>query len=232
MDSGRGLTRQRSSNFPLCVRKELLVRGTRGTLAITTGAKCRSLPKERDTGCCCIRKRTRVRRGAIPRAERAGLFLFGKTVRFMYSSCLSPSFLYPKREETVIIGDRLRDLRESKKLSQGDIEKRTGLLRCYISRVENGHTVPAIETLEKLARALEIPLYQLFYEGEEPPKLPAALKRKTPEEMAWGSSGKQAAYLQKLRRCLSKAAEEDRKLILAMAQKVAGGRGRRTSAET
>ncbi len=70
----------------------------------------------------------------------------------------------------MIIGDRLREMREEKKLSQGDIEKRTGLLRCYISRVENGHTVPAIETLEKLARALECPLYQLFYEGEEPPK--------------------------------------------------------------
>jgi len=66
----------------------------------------------------------------------------------------------------MIIGDRLRALREEKKLSQGDIEKRTGLLRCYISRVENGHTVPAIETLEKLARALECPLYQLFYDGE------------------------------------------------------------------
>src|SRR4029077_20052392 len=57
----------------------------------------------------------------------------------------------------MIIGDRLRALREEKKLSQGDIEKRTGLLRCYISRVENGHTVPAIETLEKMARALECP---------------------------------------------------------------------------
>jgi transcriptional regulator with XRE-family HTH domain len=129
----------------------------------------------------------------------------------------------------VIIGDRLRDLRESKNLSQGDIEKRTGLLRCYISRVENGHTVPAIETLEKLARALEVPLYQLFYDGEEPPKLPSTLKKTTKEDMAWGSSGKQAAYLHKLRRCLSKATEPDRKLILAMAQKVAGGHGRRAS---
>src|SRR5712692_2919159 len=63
---------------------------------------------------------------------------------------------------TVIIGDRVREMREEKNLSQGDIEKRTVLLRCYISRVENGHTVPAIETLEKLARALEVPLYQLF----------------------------------------------------------------------
>ncbi len=60
----------------------------------------------------------------------------------------------------MIIGDRLRALREEKKLSQGDIEKRTGLLRCYISRVENGHTVPAVETLEKMARAFEVPLYQ------------------------------------------------------------------------
>src|ERR1700674_2919886 len=57
----------------------------------------------------------------------------------------------------MIIGDRLRALREDKKLSQGEIEKRTGLLRCYISRVENGHTVPAIETMEKMARPWKFP---------------------------------------------------------------------------
>jgi transcriptional regulator with XRE-family HTH domain len=131
----------------------------------------------------------------------------------------------------MVIGDRLRELREGKNLSQGDIEKRTGLLRCYISRVENGHTVPAIETLEKLARALEIPLYQLFYDGEEPPKLSQLLKRKTSVDIAFGSSGKQATYLHKLRKCLSKAAEADRKLIMVMAQKMATGRGRRSSAE-
>jgi transcriptional regulator with XRE-family HTH domain len=130
----------------------------------------------------------------------------------------------------MIIGDRLRELREGKKLSQGDIEKRTGLLRCYISRVENGHTVPAIETLEKLARALEIPLYQLFYEGKEPPKLPHLLKRKTSDDIAWGSSGKQAVFLHKLRKCLSKAGDADRKLLLAMAQKLSAGRGRRAQA--
>jgi len=92
----------------------------------------------------------------------------------------------------MIIGDRLRVLREEKELSQGDIERRTGLLRCYISRVENNHTVPAIETLEKLARALEIPLYQLFYEGSAPPELPNLLKRKTSDD--WGSSGRHAMY--------------------------------------
>ena len=122
----------------------------------------------------------------------------------------------------MIIGDRLRALREEKKLSQGDIEKRTGLLRCYISRVENGHTIPAIETLEKMARALEIPLYQLFYDGEEPPQVPNLLKRKSSDENAWGSSGKHGRYLNKLRRVLSKTDEENRKLVMHMAQKMAG----------
>jgi transcriptional regulator with XRE-family HTH domain len=121
----------------------------------------------------------------------------------------------------MIIADRLREMREAKQLSQGDIEKRTGLLRCYISRVENGHTVPAIETLEKMARALEVPLYQLFYDGEEPPKLPNLLKRKSSGEIAWGSSGKDARFLGKLRRVLGKADEHDRKLVLLMAQKMA-----------
>jgi transcriptional regulator with XRE-family HTH domain len=121
----------------------------------------------------------------------------------------------------MIIGDRLREMREAKQLSQGDIEKRTGLLRCYISRVENGHTVPAIETLEKMARALEVPLYQLFYDGEEPPQLPNLLKRKSSADIAWGSSGKDARFLHKLRRVLGKADEHDRKLVLFMAQKMA-----------
>ena len=131
----------------------------------------------------------------------------------------------------MIIGDRLRELREAKKLSQGDIERRTGLLRCYISRVENGHTVPAIETLEKLARALEIPLYQLFYDGEKPPQLPNLLRRKTADDTAFGSRGKQVTYLHRLRKCLSKTAEPDRKLLMVMAQKMATGRNRRASAE-
>jgi len=129
----------------------------------------------------------------------------------------------------VIIGDRLRDMREQKKLSQGDIEKRTGLLRCYISRVENGHTVPAIETLEKLARAMEIPMYQLFYDGEEPPKLPNLPKRKSSDGMAWGSSGKDARFLNKLRRLLSKTEDADRKLLLHMAQKMARPRAGRAA---
>ena len=122
----------------------------------------------------------------------------------------------------MVISDRLRELREQRKLSQGDIEKRTGLLRCYISRVENGHTVPAIETLEKLARALEVPLYQLFYDGPQPPKL-ASPKR---GEEEWGGSGRQAAYFHKLRKCLAKASSADRRLLLSIARKLAGRNGR------
>ena len=121
----------------------------------------------------------------------------------------------------MIIGDQLRAMREEKQLSQGDIEKRTGLLRCYISRVENGHTVPAIETLEKMARALEVPMYRLFYDGEEPPKLPNLPKRKSSDDIAWGSTGKDARFLSKLRRLLGKAEEADRKLLLYLAQKMA-----------
>lgn len=121
----------------------------------------------------------------------------------------------------MIIADRLRVLRETKKLSQGDIEKRTGLLRCYISRVENGHTVPAVETLEKMARALEVPLYQLFYDGEKPPELPNLPRRKTSAEIVWGSSGKEARFLNKFRQLLSRVKEGDRRLLLFMAQKMA-----------
>jgi transcriptional regulator with XRE-family HTH domain len=121
---------------------------------------------------------------------------------------------------TVIIGDRLRELREGKKLSQGDIEQRTGLLRCYISRVENGHTVPAVETLEKFARALEVPIYQLFYDGEVPPEPPSLLKRKTDSKL-FGASGKNARVLAKFRKFLSQTDAKNQSILLLMAQKMA-----------
>ena len=121
----------------------------------------------------------------------------------------------------MLISDRLRSIREEKNLSQGDIEKRTGLLRCYVSRVENGHTVPAVETIEKFARALDVPIYQLFYDGDKPPELPDLPKRKTAADIAWGATGKDARFLTKLRRLLAKTAERDRKLLLSMTQKIA-----------
>jgi len=121
----------------------------------------------------------------------------------------------------MVIADRLRALREVKQLSQGAIEKRTGLLRCYISRVENGHTVPAIETLEKLARAMEVPLYQLFYDGEQLPKAINLPKMKIADQAAWGSMGKDARVLGRFRTLLSRIEEPDRRLLLHMAQEMA-----------
>ena len=122
----------------------------------------------------------------------------------------------------MVIGTRLRKLREDKDFSQGDIEKRTGLLRCYISRVENGHTVPSLETLERLASALEIPLYQLFYEGDEPPPLPNLSKRRSSEELLLdGGSEKEVRFFEKVRKLITKIDEKDRQLLLYMAQKLA-----------
>jgi transcriptional regulator with XRE-family HTH domain len=95
----------------------------------------------------------------------------------------------------MIIGERLRQIREQKNLSQGDIEHKTGLLRCYVSRVENGHTVPAIETLEKLARAMDVPLYQLFYDGEKPPELPALPTREKGASDGWGCHWQRSTVL-------------------------------------
>jgi len=121
----------------------------------------------------------------------------------------------------MVIAGRLRALREAKHLSQGDIEKRTGLLRCYISRVENGHTIPAIETLEKLARAMEIPIYQIFYDGVEPPEPSQIPKQKSVNGLGWGRTGKDARVLHRLRDLLSRIKEPDRTLLLHMAKKMA-----------
>jgi transcriptional regulator with XRE-family HTH domain len=124
------------------------------------------------------------------------------------------------------IGARLRQLREQRRMSQGDVEKVTGLLRCYTSRVENGHTVPSLETLEKYAGAFSIPLYQLFYEGDEPPPLPKLTPRKTLQELAEepGKKGAEAKFLLKLKKLLGKVTERDRPLFLATAQKLAAAK--------
>jgi transcriptional regulator with XRE-family HTH domain len=114
----------------------------------------------------------------------------------------------------MLIGERLREFRESKSLSQGGIEKRTGLLRCYTSRVENGHTVPNIETLEKYARALEVPMYALFYEGQG--------KLLPPEQAKRGRGSKKTAReLQLFVQLLARMKGRDRVLLLGMAQRMA-----------
>ncbi|HXX22397.1 MAG TPA: helix-turn-helix domain-containing protein [Terriglobia bacterium] len=123
----------------------------------------------------------------------------------------------------MLIGTRLRQLREQKQLSQGDIEERTGLLRCYVSRVENGHTVPSLETLERFAGVLDVPLYQLFFSGEEAPPTPSLTPRRTLEEMTGdnGENGQDAQFLLKIRNLLTRLAEPDRDVILSLAKRLA-----------
>ena len=124
----------------------------------------------------------------------------------------------------MVIGQRLRLLREQKGLSQGDIEKASGLLRCYTSRVEHGHTVPSLETLERFAAALEVPLYRLFYTGEDAPATPHLTPRRSLEELAdeTGSAGAEARLLLKLKGLAGKMADADREFLLTVAHRLAG----------
>ena len=128
-----------------------------------------------------------------------------------------------KESKPMLIGTRLRQLREQKHMSQGDIEDRIGLLRCYVSRVENGHTVPSLETLERLAAVLDVPLYQLFYSGEEAPPTPSLTPRKTLEEITAenGAMEGDAQFLVKLTNVLTRLAEPDRDVLLSLAKRLA-----------
>lgn len=119
----------------------------------------------------------------------------------------------------MLIGQRLRRLRELKNLSQGDIEKRTGLIRCYTSRIENGHTIPSVETLEKYARALGVPMYRLFYDGSGAPKKPALPDVKTTQE--WGEKGGERRELRQFAKALSHMDDRERSLLLEAAKAMA-----------
>jgi transcriptional regulator with XRE-family HTH domain len=119
--------------------------------------------------------------------------------------------------ETMLIGEKLKTLRAQKNLSQGDVEKRTGLLRCYLSRVENGHTVPSVDTLEKMARALEVPMYRLFTDEDhvKKPNIPAEI---IPRRVA---NAKQERELWAFTKLLSRMNDRDRGILLHMASKMA-----------
>jgi transcriptional regulator with XRE-family HTH domain len=118
----------------------------------------------------------------------------------------------------------LKQIRESKGMTQGDIEKKTGLIRCYISRCENGHTVPSIVTLEKFAHALEVPMYALFYDGEEPPAAKLGLAH---DDHGFGASGKGSRTLSRFRRLLGRTSPQDQKLLFFMASKMASRKASR-----
>jgi transcriptional regulator with XRE-family HTH domain len=130
---------------------------------------------------------------------------------------------FGSQEGNVSIGERLRALRQQRGLSQGDIEKASGLMRSYISRVEHGHTVPSLETLERFAAALGVPLYQLFYEGEKLPPTPHLSYRPTLEELANepGAEEAEGRFLLKVRQLVAHTKESERSLLLDLASKLA-----------
>ena len=116
----------------------------------------------------------------------------------------------PATQVSSSIGATIRSYRQQKGMSQGDIEKRTGLLRCYLSRVENGHTVPSLETLQKIAYALDLHLAQFF--SDEVVSREMSPLRLSEEEIR---------FLTQIQRYASRLSENDRKLLLAMVRKFA-----------
>lgn len=114
-------------------------------------------------------------------------------------------------------------MRESKSLTQGDLEQRTGLFRSYTSRVENGHSVPSIATLERYARALEIPVYRFFYDGLQPPKNPKLSTGKA--ETEWGERGDHRRELRLFAKLLSQLDDRKRGLLMEMATRMANRNG-------
>jgi transcriptional regulator with XRE-family HTH domain len=121
------------------------------------------------------------------------------------------------------IGTRLRFLREQKGLSQGDVEKATGLLRCYISRVENGHTVPSLETLERFSAVFEVPLYRLFHPDDGEAATPNLTDRVRLEDLVeqGGEKGEEARFLLQLKNLFAQLADTDREVLLTLAKKLA-----------
>jgi transcriptional regulator with XRE-family HTH domain len=119
---------------------------------------------------------------------------------------------------TVNIGETIRNYRLQKGMSQGDIEKRTGLLRCYLSRVENGHTIPSLDTLSKIAGAMELPLSQFFAEaGHSNGSGTKGLPQLSDDEVR---------FLSQIRRYATNLNDSDRKLVLAMVKKMASSSGK------
>jgi transcriptional regulator with XRE-family HTH domain len=120
----------------------------------------------------------------------------------------------------MFIGQRVKQLREQKGLSQGDVEKFSGMLRTYISRVENGHSVPSLDTLERFATALDIPLYQLFCETAGSTQTPDLTPRDGARE-GFGPNGSEDRFLSELKGLATRMAESDRTLLLDFASRLA-----------
>lgn len=117
-----------------------------------------------------------------------------------------------------MIGQRIRQIRWKRGISQGVVEERTGLQRSYISRVEGGHTVPTIKTLELFARALGVTLHQVICESGAGAKFDLAAM---PAEMTRGLRKPEALFLRKMKNLAGRLGQRERGLLLTMARKLA-----------
>jgi transcriptional regulator with XRE-family HTH domain len=131
------------------------------------------------------------------------------------------SSLSVKRQLSLEIGTRVRTLREQKQFSQGDVEKRSGLLRHYISRVENGRTMPEVDTLQKLARALGVPLYRLFHDEDVPNSKMQLGGQVSGAELLSAGPDKDERFVRQLCQTLKSIDEAHRELLLHIAKKLA-----------
>jgi len=130
------------------------------------------------------------------------------------------------------IGARIRQLRDQRGFTQGDIEQKTGLMRCYISRVENGFKVPCLETLEKFAAALDLPLYRLFYSGSGAPPMSPPTARPSHQDFLQltGKKGPEARFLRKLGSLWSQMGDLEHQVLFDVASRLAA-RGNKTAQE-
>ncbi len=65
------------------------------------------------------------------------------------------------------IGDHIRDVRWDHRLNQSELARRAGIAQNTLSRIELGLHTPSLATLEKLARAMGVPVEDLLREGDK-----------------------------------------------------------------
>ncbi len=166
----------------------------------------------------CRGKHSRCEQQSSAEMQRSGKTF--KKLRTSNGNGARETQFRPSRATSLLLAQRLRDIREEKGLSQSDISGRMALRRTYISRVENAEHMPALRILQRWARALEVPLYQLFYDGKTPLVQLRLFQLEATTESSANST--HDPYFHKLQRLLPRLSESNRKLLLELAQTIRG----------